>query len=149
MHTPSIKFFVFKPFISAYVSNSLKYAILNAKYVLENNFTASASVDFINFIVTSFFNEDSFNKSANFFACSFLSPKIILDGYKLSYSAFPSLKNSGENIILFILYFVFILSVNPTGTVDLIIIVVCIFIFFIFSMVSSTSEVSKKLLFSS
>ena len=39
--------------------------------------------------------------------------------------------------------------INDNGPVDLIIIVVCIFIFFIFSMVSSTSEVSKKLLFSS
>lgn len=46
---------VFKPLISAYVSNSLKYATLRAKYVFANNLTASASVESMNFTLTSYF----------------------------------------------------------------------------------------------
>ena len=45
---------------------------------------------------------------------------MILEGYKLSYKAFDSLKNSGENKIVNFENFFLILSVNPTGIVDLI-----------------------------
>jgi len=67
----------------------------------------------------SFFTAPSFNKLANFFALSLISPTTILDGYRLSYNAFPSLKNSGENIMLLVLYFFRASLVYPTGTVDL------------------------------
>ena len=42
------------------------------------------------------------NKLAKFSALSLFSPTIILEGYRLSYNAFPSLKNSGEKKILLI-----------------------------------------------
>jgi hypothetical protein len=67
--------------------------------VLANNFIASASVESVNNVGTSFFIAPCNNRSANNFALSLFSPMTILEGYKLSYKAFPSLKNSGENII--------------------------------------------------
>ncbi len=54
---------------------------------------------------------------------SLLSPTTILDGNKLSYAAFPSLRNSGEKYILRFLYLLLHFSTNPMGTVDLIIII--------------------------
>ena len=105
---------------------------------MANNFTASASVESIYLITTS-----SFNRCANCSALVDFSPTIILDGYKLSYKAFPSLKNSGLKIILSIWYFSFIALINPTGTVDLTTIVVFIFILLTFFIISSTEEVSK------
>ena len=125
------------------MSNSLKYATLSAKYVFANNLTASASVGSINLTTTSSFKQLSFNNLANFSALSDFSPTIILDGYKLSYNAFPSLKNSGLNIIFSISYFSFIACIKPTGTVDLTTIVVFIFISFTFFIISSTVDVSK------
>ena len=73
--------------------------------------------------------ESSFKIEPNFIAFLFFSPTIILDGYKLSCSDFPSLRNSGEkNIFLFLLVFL-TLSVNPIGTVDFITIEAVLFIF--------------------
>ena len=65
----------------------------------------------------------SFKRSANTLALSLFSPTTILEGYKLSYKAFPSLKNSGEKIRLSMPYFSFIDLVKPTGIVDLIIMI--------------------------
>ena len=50
-------------------------------------------------------------------------PTIILDGASLSIIAAPSLKNSGEKIIVDSGYFLLTASVKPTGIVDLITIV--------------------------
>ena len=87
---------------------------------MENNLTASASEQFIK--STSIFSLTalSIKISANFIALSDSSPTIILEGNKLSYNAFPSLKNSGENKILLKLNLILVLAVKPTGTVDLI-----------------------------
>ena len=95
---PSIILFGSKFLDSAKVSSSLKKAILNARYVFANNFTASASDDFIILISTSFFKDAFFNNSANSIPFILWPPTIILLGYKLSNNALPSLKNSGEKI---------------------------------------------------
>ncbi len=66
-------------------------------------------------------------------------------GYRLSCSAFPSRKNSGEKIIFKFVVFScsFSLAVYPTGTVLLIIIVAFGLIFDISFMTDSTLLVSK------
>ena len=110
---------------------------------MANNLTASASVESIYFVSILSFIAPSFNKFANSIALSDFSPTIILDGYKLSYKALPSLKNSGENIIFVIPYFFFIDSTYPTGIVDFITIVVSRLIEITFSIMSSTELVSK------
>ena len=87
---------------------------------------SSASLYPIYRISISFFIAPSRNNSANCsaqFLFYSLHDTIILDGYKLSYKAFDSLRNSGLNIILSILHFARICSVSPTGIVDLITIV--------------------------
>ena len=121
--------------------------IYNKTY--NNNFTASASSLSIYLISISCFIAPSLSNLANSLARSLFSPIIILEGYKLSYNACPSLKNSGENIILSILYFSFIDFINPTGIVDFITIVVSIFISLTFFITSSTLDVSKKFFSSS
>ena len=141
--------FVFSPRISAYVSNSLKKETLIAKYVLANNLTASASVGLIYKTGISVLIAPSCsifaNTSADLFNfSSFKSvPTIILDGYKLSYKARPSRRNSGENRILLVWYFSLTDSVYPTGTVDLIIIIALGFTSNTCSITLSTEEVSK------
>ena len=65
----------------------------------------------------------SISKLAKISARSDFSPTIMRDGYKLSYKALPSRKNSGEKIILSTPNFAFNCSVKPTGTVDLITII--------------------------
>ena len=62
---------------------------------------------------------------------------------KLSYKAFPSLKNSGENIILSILYFFLTLLIKPTGIVDLITIIAFELLIKTCSITDSTADVSK------
>lgn len=57
---------------------------------------ASASVASVKSVGTSSLTAPSFNKLANVVARSLCSPTIIREGYKLSYNARPSLKNSGE-----------------------------------------------------
>ena len=47
------------------------------------------------------------------------TPTMILEGWRLSYSALPSLRNSGEKMTLWILFSLQNLSVNPIGMVDL------------------------------
>src|SRR5699024_11376117 len=69
---------------------------------------------------------------------------IIREGYKLSYKAFDSRKNSGLNKMFFVLYFLRTDSVYPTGMVDLIIIVALGLAFNTNSITVSTAEVSKK-----
>lgn len=71
------------------------------------------------------------------------SPTIIREGYKLSYSALPSRKNSGENIILLHSNIFLTLLVYPTGTVDLIIIVASGFIDNTLAITASTLLVLK------
>ena len=66
------------------------------------------------------------------------------DGYKLSYKAFDSRKNSGLKIIFLVLYFLRTEAVYPTGMVDLIIIIASGFVFNTSSMTASTAEQSKK-----
>ena len=68
---------------------------------------------------------------------------LVREGYKLSISAEPSLKNSGEKITLLKLYFLLIFFVKLKETVDLITIVQFAFEFTISDMHSSTEEVSK------
>ena len=83
--------------------------------MLANNLTASASVEFINKTFTLSFNEASTNKLAKILPLSLFSPTIILDGYRLSYKACPSLKNSGEKKILSIILIklLYAFGVNP------------------------------------
>ena len=66
-----------------------------------------------------FFATD-FNTSPNFLASIELSPIIILEGFKLSARALPSLRNSGEYKIRFVLKTLRSLFVCPIGIVDLI-----------------------------
>ena len=80
------------------MSNSLKNATRIARYVFENNLIASASEEGTNNFGTSFSSDALSSKSANKMARSDISPTMIRDGCKLSYKAFPSRKNSGENI---------------------------------------------------
>ncbi|MNI71231.1 hypothetical protein D3C73_1270920 [compost metagenome] len=88
----------------------------------------------------SFFKAASINKFANFSAFSDFSPTITLEGYKLSYNALPSRKNSGENIIFCVLNFILASSVYPTGTVDLITKVA-------FGLILNTLEITLSTLF--
>ena len=85
---------------SLYESNSLKYAILIAKYELLKSLIASASVEFVNNISIFSFIAPSTRRPANSLALSDFSPTIILVGCRLSYRAMPSRKNSGEKRIL-------------------------------------------------
>ena len=82
-------------------SSSLKKPILNAKYVLEKSFTDSAAEELKK--STFGFFLAAFNKIlAKSMLCFDSLPIIILDGYLLSKSALPSLKNSGEKIIFLV-----------------------------------------------
>ena len=85
----------------------------------------------------------SANKLANFLALSDFSPTIIRDGYKLSYNALPSLKNSGENIIFYVLNIFLTFFVYPTGTVDFITIIASGFTDKTFAITTSTLLISK------
>ena len=85
----------------------------------------------------------SFKRLANFSALSLCSPTIILEGWRLSYKAFPSLKNSGEKIMLSASNISFTLFVYPTGTVDLITIVASGLIDSTFAITASTLLVLK------
>ena len=80
----------------------MKYTTLVTRYVLENNFTAYASVELINSTGTFF---------TSLFDCS---PTIIFEGYRLSYSAFPYVKNSSENIMLSVSNISLAPSISPT-----------------------------------
>ena len=61
-------------------STTAKYATLIARYVFENSFTASASVEFVDKTSISSLIALSTSKSATFLALSDYSPTIILDG---------------------------------------------------------------------
>ena len=117
--------------------------------MLANNLTASASVGFVNKTSIFSFNAPSTRSFANVCAACFIfsllsgAPTIILEGYKLSYNALPSRKNSGEKIIFSVSYFFLTLSVYPTGTVDLITIIASLFTLRTSSITCSTDEVSK------
>lgn len=72
------------------------------------SFTASASVKPIKRVSMLSLSAPCFSNAAKRWALSshVLSHEtIIRDGYRLSYSAFDSLKNSGLNMILFVWYF--------------------------------------------
>ena len=69
---------------------------------------------------------------------------MILDGYKLSYKAFVSLKNSGAKNIFFLLKLFRSMSVKPKGIVDLITIVALSLCSILSEMTFYTDEVSKK-----
>ena len=92
---------------------------------MANSLIASASVLSVSSTGMSFLTAPSTNKSANTWPCSERSPTTMRLGYKLSCSALPSRKNSGENIKLCVMCFNRMRSVKPTGTVDLITIVAC------------------------
>ena len=111
--------------------------------MFEKSFTASASVESVNNTGISSFIAPSIKRSANFLALSLCSPTIILEGYKLSYKALPSLKNSGENIIFSVSNISLTLFVYPTGTVDFIIIVASGFIESTLAITASTLLVLK------
>src|SRR5690554_5014893 len=83
---------------------------------------ASASVELVKRIEISFLSAPSAKRLAKVLALSDCSPTIIREGYRLSYKALPSLKNSGEKIILSVLNISLTSFVYPTGMVDLIII---------------------------
>ena len=83
------------------------------------------------------------SKSANCSARSDCSPTIILEGYRLSYKAFPSRKNSGENMIFSHPVSSLTFAVYPTGTVDLITITASGLIFITPAITASTDEVLK------
>ena len=118
--------------------------------MLANNFTASASVNPI--IKVSIFSliAPSCNNPANVFAAftslafSTSVPTIILDGYRLSYNAFDSRKNSGLKIILSQWNFSLMLAVYPTGIVDLITIIASGLYSITSLITASTADVSKK-----
>ena len=69
--------------------------------------------------ISSFF-APSINKFTKEWQSGQFPPITILDGNKLSLSALPSLKNSGEKTIWVVLFFLFKNSVCPNGIVDLI-----------------------------
>ena len=69
---------------------------------------------------------------------------MILLGYKLSYKALPSLKNSGQKIILLEPITSLMCLVYPTGIVDFITIIAFGFTFVTTLITASTAEVSKK-----
>ena len=66
------------------------------------------------------------------------------EGYRLSYSALDSRRNSGLKMMFLVWYFYRTEAVNPTGMVDLMIIVASGFTFRTSSMTASTAEQSKK-----
>ena len=67
--------------------------------MFENSLTASASVESVKSTSISSLIAPCCNNPANTLARSLCSPTIIRDGYKLSYKARPSRKNSGEKIM--------------------------------------------------
>ena len=111
--------------------------------MFENNLIASASVGCVKRTGTSLSKAFRSNISAISCPLSEHSPTTIREGYKLSYNAFPSLKNSGEKTIFSVLNFAFNSNVYPTGTVDLIIKVASGRMIRAFSITSSTVEVLK------
>ena len=111
--------------------------------MLENNFIDSASFDEVNKILVLDFKDTCFRIFAKIIALGHLLPTTILDGYRLSYRAYPSLKNSGEKIILSVLYLFFRYSVCPSGRVDLITIKAFLLILKISLIVLSTESVLK------
>ena len=102
-------------------SISLKKAMRIARKVFENNFTASASPEGINIGDIFLISDPSISKFANSFDCFESPPIMIRVGNRLSFSALPSLKNSGEKIIRSVECFFCKNSVCPTGIVDLMI----------------------------
>src|SRR5690625_1111873 len=113
-----------------------------ARYVLANSFVASASVNFVNRTGISSFKAPSANTFAKRLALSDCSPTMILDGYKLSYKALPSLRNSGENMMLSVSNFSLTDFVYLTGMVDLITMTASGLMDYIFSITVSTLLVS-------
>ena len=89
-----------------------------AKYELENSLIASASRVPVNNTGTSTFFDPDNSKFAIFFAFSERSPTTMREGYKLSFKARPSLKNSGEKIMLEVLKCARCVSTKPIGMVD-------------------------------
>jgi hypothetical protein len=85
----------------------------------------------------------SFKRFANISAFFECSPTTILEGYKLSYKAFPSLRNSGEKMILKSGCFSRCSCVYPTGIVDLIMIVAFELYLETSKITLSTVDVSK------
>jgi hypothetical protein len=81
---PFIKSSVSSFLENANVSNSLKKAKRNAKYELENNFIASASLGPVNSIGVSFLSPELFNNSRKSIASLDDEPQIILEGFRLS-----------------------------------------------------------------
>ena len=74
---------------------------------------------------------------------------MILEGYRLSYNAFDSLKNSGEKMIFLLPVFSLILCVYPTGIVLLMTIMASGLISITCLITLSTALVSKKFFFES
>ena len=102
-------------------SNSLKKEIRKARYIFEKSFIDSASVGDVIKVFIFFLIEDFCKIFKKFLALLDLEPQIILEGYKESFSASPSLRNSGKKANSKFGYFFLILSVKPIGRVDLII----------------------------
>ena len=116
---------------------------------MAKSFTASASVNPMNRVSISSFNAPSCKRAANLCDSStsfvsFLSVDTMIRlGYRLSYSALDSRRNSGLNIIFFVSYFLRTDSVYPTGIVDLMTMMASGFTFKTSSITASTAEVSK------
>ena len=117
--------------------------------MLANNFIASASVLSVNKTSTSSLIAPSFKRLAKTLALCDISPTTIRLGYKLSYKALPSLKNSGLKIIRSVLNFFDTSFVYPTGIVLLITIMAFSLQERTFEITSSTAEVSNLLVTSS
>ena len=110
---------------------------------MENNFDDSASVEFVYIVWTFLSSEASISNLANSLAFLEWEPITILDGWRLSFKALPSLKNSGTKIISKLGYFFCIFFIYPTGIVDRIITVGLELDFWIFSNDCSIDEVSN------
>ena len=87
--------------------------------MLANSLIASASVGSVSSTGTSGSSEPSSSRSANCLPRALRSPTTIRDGWRLSWSARPSRRNSGLNTIGSPGVAASIRSVKPTGTVDL------------------------------
>ena len=132
------------PWLDAKVSSSLKKATRIARKVLANSLIASACLASVSRTGVVGSSAASSIKSANSLPRSERCPTTIRDGCRLSCSALPSRRNSGENRMLSVLCASHMRSANPTGTVDLMTMVASGAMARTCSMTASTELVSKK-----
>lgn len=125
----------------------VKIANTKSQICIGKEIDCSASVKSMNSVSISGFNSPSWSKRANYSAASRISssqPTMIREGYKLSYSALDSRRNSGLKRMLWLPVFALICRVYPTGIVDLITMMASGLTDSTISITDSTADVSKK-----